>query len=46
MKAGKQRTEEAEAGLKAAPRYHLQAAEWVGVEVCCGDTRRDIRRIS
>lgn len=35
MKAGKRETEEAEAGLKAAPGYHPQATEWIRV-VCCG----------
>lgn len=35
MKEGKRETEEAEAGLKSALRYHSQAIEWIRV-VCCG----------
>lgn len=35
MKEGKRGTEEAEAGLKSALRYHSQAIEWIKV-VCCG----------
>lgn len=38
MKEGKREMEEAEARLKAAPRYHPQATEWIRV-VCCGDMR-------
>lgn len=44
MKERKQKTEEAEAGLKIAPRYQPQAAEWTEVEVCCENMRRDIRK--
>lgn len=38
MKEGKRETEEAEAGLKAAPGYHPQATECIRV-VCCGGMR-------
>lgn len=36
MKEGKRETEEAEAGLKAAPRHHPQATEWIRVVCCAG----------
>lgn len=38
MNEGKRESEEAEAGLKAAPGYHPQATEWIRV-VCCGGMR-------